>query len=225
MLDEAAGVTDPQRAPCRVVIADDHTLLRQSLVKLVEGEPGLVVVADVNRGDHVLPAVRRSQAGMVMLDISMPGMDGLTAAEELRREVPDVRIVFLTMHDDDFSVRRALSLRADGYLVKTAGMDEVLDALQYVADGGTYLSPTVSHRVAAMVTPGRRSATDQLTEREREVIRLLADGYRPGDMADELVLSVKTVRNHLTNIYSKLQVGSAHQAVVEAHRRGIVASA
>lgn len=206
----------------RVVIAEDHTLVRQSLVKMLSAEPDFDVVGEVERGDTVVTTVQRLQPDLVMLDVNMPNTDGILVASELRRDAPDVRIVFLTMHDDDTTIRRAVAVGADGYVPKSASTDELMQALRTVAAGGTFLSPAVARRVMDMASGRAGGAVNQLTDRELEILRLIAEGARPSDVADRLFLSVKTVKNHLTNVYAKLGVQTAAQAVAEAYRLGIV---
>lgn len=206
----------------RVVIVEDHTLVRQSLVKTVAAEDGFEVVGEAGRGDEALDLITRKKPDLVLLDISMPGASGLDVAARLKAAAPAVRFLFLTMHDDDASISRAISLGADGYVLKTASLDELVRAIRAVADGGSYLSPAIARRV--MDRAGRRERDTSLTTRELEILRMLAEGARPADVAQRLFLSVKTVKNHLTSIYSKLGVQTGAQAVAEAYRRGIVTS-
>lgn len=206
----------------RVVIVEDHTLVRQSLVKTVGAEPDLEVVGEASRGDEALEVVQRTGAQLVLLDIGIPGEDGLQVAAKIKKTLPDVRVLFLTMHDDDGCVRGAVSVGADGFVPKTATTDELLQALRVVAGGGSYLSPAITRRVLDLAGGRGRGPAGQLTNRELEVLRLLARGRRPGDVADTLYVSVKTVKNHLTSIYAKLGVTTAAQAVAEAYRHGLV---
>jgi DNA-binding NarL/FixJ family response regulator len=206
----------------RVVVADDHTLVRQSVSKAVRGEPGVEVVAEVADGGAALRAVERLQPELLVLDIAMPGGDGLTIAEQVRRERPGVRIMFLSMHDDDESLQRAIQLGAAGFVSKSASIEELLEAIRAVRDGRSYLSSNVASRVMDLAA-GRSSSTSVgLTTREREILELLTSGHRPADIAATLFLSVKTVKNHLTNVYQKLGVETGAQAVAEAYRLGLV---
>lgn len=208
--------------PHRVVVADDHTLVRQSVIKAVRSEPGVEVVGEAADGPAVLTAVETLQPDMVVLDIAMPGADGLAVAEQLRRDHPDVRIVFLSMHDDDASLQRAVALGASGFVSKSASLEELLEAIRAVREGGSYLSSGVASRVMDLAA-GRNSTTALgLTAREREILELLTTGQRPGEIADGLFLSVKTVKNHLTSVYQKLGVETGAQAVAEAYRLGLV---
>lgn len=206
----------------RVVVADDHTLVRQSVIKAVRSEPGVEVVGEAADGPSVLTAVDTLEPDMVVLDIAMPGADGLAVGEQLRNERPQLRIVFLSMHDDDASLQRAVGLGASGFVSKSASLEELLEAIRAVRDGGSYLSSGVASRVMDLAA-GRTSSTSLgLTTREREILELLTTGQRPGEIADRLFLSVKTVKNHLTSVYQKLGVETGAQAVAEAYRQGLV---
>jgi DNA-binding NarL/FixJ family response regulator len=206
----------------RVVVADDHTLVRQSVVKAVRNESGIEVVGEAADGEATLTTVTALSPDILVLDIAMPGVDGLSVAERLRREQPDLRILFLSMHDDDASLQRAVQLGADGFVSKAASIDELLEALRAIRDGGSYLSSTVASRVMELAAGRTSGSSVGLTAREREVLELLTAGRRPGQIAGELFLSVKTVKNHLTSVYQKLGVETGAQAVAEAYRRGIV---
>lgn len=207
----------------RVVVADDHALIRQSIVKAISAEEGMEVVAEVADGLAALQAVTTHEPDLVVLDIAMPGKDGLAVAERLRADHPEVAVLLLSMHDDDASLQRAVSLGIKGFVSKSASVDELLEALRAVRDGGSYLSSGVATRVME-IAAGRSTTSDLgLTAREREILALLTEGQRPGEIADGLFLSIKTVKNHLTSIYTKLGVETGAQAVAEAYRRGLVA--
>jgi DNA-binding NarL/FixJ family response regulator len=206
----------------RVVVADDHTLVRQSVSKAVRTEPDVEIVGEVADGPAVLAVVERTDPDLLVLDIAMPGVDGLAIAERLRRERPSLRILFLSMHDDDASLQRAVGIGASGFVSKSASIEELLEAIRAVRDGGSYLSSNVASRVMDLAA-GRNSSTSLgLTTREREILELLTTGNRPADIAAKLFLSVKTVKNHLTSVYQKLGVETGAQAVAEAYRRGLV---
>jgi DNA-binding NarL/FixJ family response regulator len=205
----------------RVVIADDHALVRQSIVKAVNSEPGLEVVAEVADGMAALQAVKTYEPDLIVLDIAMPGRDGLAVAEQLRVHHPSTAVLFLSMHDDDASLQRALALGARGFVSKSAPVEELLDALRAMQGGGSYLSSGVATRVMDIAAGRTRSSDLGLTAREREILDLLTQGKRPGEIGDALFLSVKTVKNHLTSVYQKLGVETGTQAVAEAYRLGL----
>lgn len=201
----------------KVLVADDHTLVRESIVKAVSGEPDLEVVAEAADGNEALELARSEAPDLVLLDVAMPGTDGLTVAEQLRAELPGLRIMMLTMHDDELSVERALAVPVDGFISKSAPILELITAIATVRSGGRYLSDGLATR-----EPGTPGVGAGLTARERQVLQLLSEGHRPGEIADQLYLSIKTVKNHLTSIYNKLDVETGAQAVVEAFHRGLV---
>ena len=201
----------------KVLVADDHILVRESIVKAVSGEADLEVVAEASDGNQALEFAAAHRPDLVLLDVAMPGVDGLSVAEELRKERSDLRIIMLTMHDDELSVERALAIPVDGFISKSAPIVELLKAIAMVRGGGRYLSEGLPQRA-----PGSRGVGAGLTARERQVLQLLSEGLRPGEIADKLYLSIKTVKNHLTSIYNKLEVETGAQAVVEAFQRGLV---
>jgi DNA-binding NarL/FixJ family response regulator len=206
----------------RVLIVDDHALVRQSVAKAVASEDDIEVVGEAADGPTALHAVEELAPDLVVLDIAMPGTDGLAVAERLRSEHPDVRVLFLSMHDDDGSLQRALALGAAGFVSKSASIEQLLEALRAIRDGGSYLSSEVASRVMD-IAAGRSTADSVgLTPREREILTLLVEGNRPAEIGDALFLSVKTVKNHLTSVYQKLGVETGAQAVAEAYRRGLV---
>ena len=204
----------------RVVVVEDHTLVRQSLVKTINAEDGFEVAGEAGRGDEGLALIAKLSPDVVLLDITMPGGNGLEVAAQMRNAAPNTRFLFLTMHDDDASISKAIALGADGYVLKTASTDELLSALHAIAEGGSYLSPSVARRVIDLA--GGKSPSANLTDRELEILRLLAQGARPGQVAEKLFVSIKTVKNHLTSVYAKLGVQTGAQAVAEAYRRGLV---
>jgi DNA-binding NarL/FixJ family response regulator len=206
----------------RIVVADDHTLVRQSVIKARRTEPDVEVVGEAADGAAALGAVERHSPELLVLDIAMPGTDGLTLAEQLRVSHPGVRVLFLSMHDDDTSLQRAVALGASGFISKSASIEELLEALRAVHTGGSYLGSNVASRVMDLAAGRSSTSSIGLTTREREILDLLTTGRRAGDIADELFLSVKTVKNHLTNVYQKLGVETGAQAVAEAYRRGLV---
>lgn len=212
--------TAPART--RVVVADDHHLVRQSVVRAVSIDESIEVVAEAQNGDEAFRLVAEHDPDLVVLDIAMPGMDGLVVATQLRQQRPHLKILFLSMHDDHESLRAAMAIGADGFVSKSASIDELLEAVRTVAEGRSYLSPGVASRVLDIAAGRSSTASIGLTAREREILELLAAGSRPGEIADKLFLAVKTVKNHLTSIYQKLGVETGAQAVAEAYQQGLV---
>ncbi len=206
----------------RIVIADDHTLVRQSVIKAVSTDPEVAVVGEAADGTETLEEVARLTPDLLVLDISMPGADGLAIAEQLRRDHPGVALLFLSMHDDDASLQRAVALGAQGFVSKSASIEELIEAVRAIRSGRSYLSSNVASRVMDLAAGRTSTSHVGLTPREREILELLTTGSRPGEIATELFLSVKTVKNHLTSIYQKLEVETGAQAVAEAYRQGMV---
>lgn len=207
----------------RIVLVEDHTLFRQSLVKTLASEPDLDVVGDAGRADEALGVVTVQQPDLVLLDIGLPGADGVELATALHRVCPDTKVVFLTMHDDELSIRRAMAAGADGFVPKTASSDELLAAVRVVAAGGTFLSPSVARRVANLIAGSSQRYSVRLTDRDLEMLELLAEGLRPAEVAQRMFLSVKTVKNYCSRVYAQLGARTATQAIAEAYRLGLLA--
>ena len=206
----------------RVVVADDHTLVRQSVIKALTAQSDLEVVAEAADAPGAIAAVTTHDPDLVVMDIAMPGGDGISVVERLRERRPDLKVLFLSMHDDEDSLQRALALGQVGFVSKSASVEELRDAVAAVRENRGYLSTNLAGRVMDLAAGRGPSGVSRLTTREREILELLADGRRPGEIAEELFLSVKTVKNHLTSIYTKLGVETGAQAVAEAYRRGLV---
>lgn len=204
----------------RVALVDDHTLIRQSVSRVIESVDGFNVVTEAGTPDEAVINVQLHRPDLLVMDVGLPGKSGLDVGTELKRVRPDLKLIFLTMHEDDATIARAVALGADGYVLKSATTEELLMAVKAVAGGGSYLSPAVARRVMSRAVS--RSAV-ALTDRELEIVGMLAHGARPAEVARKLCLSLRTVRNHLANVYAKLGVSSAAQAVAEAFNRGLVA--
>lgn len=203
----------------RVVLVDDHTLIRQSVAHVIAAAGGFDIVAQAGTPDEAAAAVGLHRPEMVVMDVGLPGRSGLDLAVAFKQQHPEIRIMFLTMHDDAATIAQAVALGADGYVLKSASTDELLMGLRAVAGGGSFLSPSVARSV---MNRSQSRTHAELTDREMEIVRLLAGGQRPAVIARRLTLSLRTVRNHLANVYAKLGVQSAAQAVSEAYRRGYV---
>ncbi|MET7300286.1 response regulator transcription factor [Embleya sp. NPDC005575] len=196
-----------------VLLAEDQAMVREALAALLGLEEDIRVVAQVARGDEVLQAVRTSGADVALLDIEMPGQDGLAAAAELRRAVPGCRIVMLTTFGRPGYLRRAMELGADAFLVKDAPAAQLADAVRRVLRGERVIDPTLA---ATALSVG----ADPLTERERDVLRAAADGSTVSEIASRLHLSEGTVRNHLSSCIGKTHARNRADAVRIAHENG-----
>jgi DNA-binding NarL/FixJ family response regulator len=207
--------------PIRVVVVDDHPTVRRGTCDMIEEAEGLEVVAAGANGDEALALVDQHQPDVLMLDIQMPGRDGLSALRELRKRGSKVGVLMMSAADDERIVE-ALSAGANGYLLKTATEEEVERAIRLVAQGqSAILQPEVAQ---AMVTAARRTSplVDLLSEREVEVIKTLAKDMANKEIARELGISDRTVQQHLANIFGKLGVSSRTGAVLKALQQGII---
>lgn len=214
MIDE---ITDPLALPTAIV-CDDHTLMRRSLVQLLDGI--VQVVGEAATGRDALALIDRLRPDVAMLDVTMPPPDGLTVAATVRAQWPDTKVVMVTMHTDDATLRRATEVGVDAYLTKSSSADEVRSAVRAVSGGGAWVSMEIANRLMALSA----QTSDRLTDREREVLEVLAAGNRISEIAEMLFVSEKTVKNHLTSIYAKLGAETAAQAVAIAYRSGLVST-
>ena len=198
-------------------------MLREGLRRSLE-ELGFSIVAEARNGAEALELVDSAQPNVVLMDVTMPGIDGVEATRQIKAEHPEVRIVVLTMHADQDILTEAIRAGANGYLVKDCSTDEIAMAIDAVAVGETALSPGLA---ASMLADVRRQEGEQqqeriITAREEEVLQLIADGCSTPEVAESLFISQKTVKNHLASIYQKLDARDRTQAVLQAVRMGIV---
>jgi DNA-binding NarL/FixJ family response regulator len=211
----------------RIVVADDHPLFRRGLVGVLSAHEGWQVVAEESDGIGVVTTVHARQPDVVVMDLRMPGLDGIEATRRIVATSPHIAVLVLTMHDDDESVFTAVQAGARGYLLKGADQAQIERAVHTVAEGGVIFGPALAERITAYfaglrVPPGTaRNVFPELTAREVEVLRLVAEGHNNHVIADALVLSEKTVRNHVSNIFFKLQVADRAQAIVRARDAGL----
>jgi DNA-binding NarL/FixJ family response regulator len=219
---ESAGSPDQTR----VLLVDDHDLFRRGLRTLLE-EQGVQVIAEASDGAEAIARVREHSPEVVLMDINMPVMSGVDATREIVRIAPLTRVVVLTISDIDGDVIDAVLAGASGYLLKDSSIDELLRGIEAAAAGDSLMSPHVAAKVlqrvrAAGPTATERNARAELSERELDVLRLIANGKDNADIARELHISPKTVKNHISNILMKLGIDNRIQAAVYAVRSGIV---
>jgi two-component system response regulator DegU len=210
--------------PIRVLLADDHRMLREGLRRTLESE-GFQVVAEAEDGGEAVRLSLDTEPDVVVMDVTMPNVDGVEATRQLRERRPDARIVMLTMHSDQDIVASAIRAGASGYLTKDCSTDELVNAISEIARGGTVLSPGLAGAMLNEVQKlGRPVAETEpvITKREEEVLQLIADGLSTQEVAEQLYISLKTVKNHLASIYQKLDSRDRTQAVVRAVRMGII---
>jgi DNA-binding NarL/FixJ family response regulator len=207
----------------RLLLVDDHRMLREGLRRALE-ERGLEVVGEASDGTEALRLALELRPDVVLMDVSMPGTDGIDATRSIMQADGRQRVVMLTMHNDGDVVDRAIRAGASGYLTKDCSIGEVVEAVQIAANGDMALSPKLA---AAMLEAARNEQSAGigerlLTQREEEVLQLIADGCSTGEVASRLYISAKTVKNHLASIYEKLDARDRTQAVLMAVRMGIV---
>ena len=214
-------------APVRLLLADDHTMLRQSLRRTMEDE-GLEVVGEAGDGDEAARLAEQLKPDVVLMDVSMPVLDGVEATRLITEHTPGVAVVMLTMHADADVVARAIKAGAVGYLVKDCTTEELVRTVRQAASGETALTPDLAASMleemrtpSAAPEPAKR-AESVLSKREEEVLQLIAEGASTTEVAQQLFISVKTVKNHLASIYEKLDARDRTQAVLQAVRMGIV---
>ena len=209
----------------RVLIVDDHPLFRDGMRGLLESVGDLEVAGEAATGEEAIQLGRALQPDVILMDLNMPGIDGIEATRRIVHDSPRANVLVVTMYEDDESVFSALRAGARGYLLKGAGQAETLRAIRAVGNGEAIFGPGVAERVmryfAAAPPAPTPSVFPELTEREVELLRLIAQGRTNQEIADALVLSLKTVRNHVSNICGKLQVADRAQAVIRAREAGM----
>lgn len=214
--------------PQRIVIVDDHSLFRQGLVGLMRARPDLVtIVGEGTNGHEAVQLATRLQPDVILMDIRMPDMDGLTAAAHIRHAFPHIAIVILTASEADVDLHQAMQLGVSGYLSKDLDCEELFDLLDGIADGQPAITRAMAMRLMRLMSGAFSAHTEYvlptLTERELEVLRLVVRGSSNPQIADALYISVNTVKVHLRNILEKLQVKNRAQAVAHAIENGLVA--
>jgi DNA-binding NarL/FixJ family response regulator len=204
----------------RLLLVDDHKLLRQGLRRAVE-DAGFDVVGEAGDGEEAIRLAIALQPDLVLMDVTMPVLDGIEATRRLRHSVPDARVVILTMHGEEETVDQALRAGAVAYLLKDCSTEQVADTLRAVAAGDTDLSAYLARSLLAEL-PGPGAPATVLSQREAEVLQLFADGCSTVEVGQKLYISAKTVKNHLASIYEKLDARDRTQAVLTAVRMGII---
>jgi DNA-binding NarL/FixJ family response regulator len=209
----------PSPQPVRVVLADDHELVRSGIKALLSMVDGVEVIAEASDGSELVALVDSLKPDLVMTDISMPGMDGITAISEIHRRHPDVKLLVLSMYDTVDFVKRAVASGACGYLMKDAPPFELEQAVRSVMATGSYYSPAIAQR---LLQPSEPTADDELTQRQVEILRLIAQGRASKEIAFELGLSPKTVDVHRARIMDRLQLNDIASLTRYAVRKGLV---
>jgi DNA-binding NarL/FixJ family response regulator len=209
----------------RVLIADDHPLFRDGMHGLLDSVPDTEVIGEAASGEEAVTLAESLQPDVILMDIKMPGINGLQAMREILHTSPHIRILIVSMLEDDDSVFAAMRAGARGYVPKGANQTEMLRAIRAVANGEAIFGPGIAQRLIGFFSASRRSVEPkifpELTGRESEILVLIAQGRTNEEIARQLVLSLKTVRNHVSNIFSKLQVADRAQAIIRARDAGL----
>jgi DNA-binding NarL/FixJ family response regulator len=209
----------------RVLIADDHQLFRDGLKALLLSAPDTEVAGEAATGREAIDLAAESQPDVILMDLQMPGVDGIEATRQIVRTSPHIKVLMVTMFDDDQSVFAAMRAGARGYILKGATREEMLRAIHAVGSGEAIFSPSIAARMMDFFATSRsvvpQEVFSDLTDREREILSLIAQGESNADIAEALTISIKTVRNHVSNIFSKLQVADRAQAVIRAREAGL----
>ncbi|HEY1773314.1 MAG TPA: response regulator transcription factor [Gammaproteobacteria bacterium] len=208
----------------RVLIADDHTLVRAGLTSLIARLPEMEVVAEAADGRQALRLVRDLQPDIVLMDIAMPGLNGLESAERIHGIHPKIKIIILSMHASEEYVAQALKAGASGYLLKDAATAELEMALKSVSMGQFYLSPAISRQVVDNFLRGGPTGLDLLTPRQREILQLIAEGKGTRDIAETLHLSVKTVETHRAQLMDRLDIHDVAGLIRYALKKGLISA-
>jgi DNA-binding NarL/FixJ family response regulator len=207
----------------RVLVADDHPVFRTGLRGLLELSDGIELAGEVASGEEAVVAAAELRPDVVVMDLHMPGVNGIDATRQIVAAQPEVGVLVLTMFEDDDSVFAAMRAGARGYLLKGAGQDEIMRAIHAVGHGEAIFGPAIAQRMIDFLTApaDQREPFPELTDREREVLELIAQGWSNQRIAQHFVLSTKTVRNHVSNIFTKLCVADRGQAIVRAREAGL----
>jgi DNA-binding NarL/FixJ family response regulator len=225
-VDQATGQSTVQAADrIRVLIADDHAVFRKGLRTLLGSVPETEVVGEAANGEETIEQASSLQPDVILMDLQMPGTNGIEATRRILESSPHVAILVLTMFEDDDSVFASMRAGARGYILKGEGQSEILDAIRSVSRGEAIFGPGIAKRMmnyfTALGATTNPHVFPELTDREREVLDLIAHGYTNTEISNRLVLSPKTVRNHVSNIFSKLQVANRAHAIIRAREAGL----
>lgn len=194
-----------------ILIADDHVLLRQGLKQIIELEEDMKVIYQASDGEEAYNAAKKISPDIILMDINMPNINGIKAAKMLKNDNPKNKIMFLTIYNDKEYLMEALKIGVEGYILKDADSDELIKAIRTISNGGVYIHPSLVSEIENLDTD---ECKKELTDREMQILSLIAEGYSNKEIADKLFLSEKTVKNHVYNIFRKLDVKDRTQAAI-----------
>jgi DNA-binding NarL/FixJ family response regulator len=216
------------KASKKVLLAEDHTILREGLRMLLTSDPNLEVVGEAQDGLEAVRMAESLKPDLILMDLSMPRMNGMGAIQEIKRHMPQIKILALTVHKTEEYILATLKAGADGYVIKDATHNELMLAIQCLLEGKSYLSPSVSDKVIEGYLEGKKqlkssTSWDTLTQREREVLKMIAEGYKNKAIADYLCISAKTVEKHRANLMRKLDLHNVSSLTAFAMDKGLIA--
>jgi DNA-binding NarL/FixJ family response regulator len=209
----------------RVAIFEDRRLVRDAYEAIINGTPGLRCTGSFANASDLTLSIRKSTPDVVLMDIEMPGLDGVEATALIHAKFPDIKVLIQTIFDDDEKVFKAICAGASGYILKDSTPAKLMESIVEVHTGGAPMSPTIASKVLRLfqkIAPQARADEEALSKREKEILSLIVDGYSFKQIAEKTFISYETVRTHVKNIYKKLHVASSTEAVVKALRQGIV---
>lgn len=213
----------------KVLLAEDHTIVRKGLRSLLEKETSIAVVGESEEGRDAVKKANELEPDVVVMDISMPGLNGLEATRQLKKRFPGMKIIILTAHANEEYVFQTLQAGASGYLIKSAAPTDLISAIQAAMRGESYLSPSISRTVideyirqTQKMSEGEKGFSEILTQREREVLQLIAEGRTTKEIADELCISIKTVETHKSHLKEKLTIPHTAGLIQYAIRKGLI---
>ncbi len=211
----------------RIVLADDHTILREGLRALLSADPNFEIIGEADDGREAVRCVEQQHPDLLLMDLSMPRMSGMDAISEIKKRYPKTKIIALTVHKTEEYLLSTLQAGVDGYVLKDATHNELVMAIQNVMAGKPYLSPGISENIIKGYLEGKEdslpdSSWQKLSQREREVLKLIAEGYKNKEIAEDLCISLKTVEKHRANLMKKLDLHNAAVLTVYAMEKGLV---
>jgi len=212
----------------KAVIVDDHEVFCESLAFLLSIKGEAEIVGTANSGEEALKQVERLNPDVVLMDIEMKGLDGIAATRKLVEKIPDVKVIILTMHSDEQYIFEAIKAGAKGFVLKDYSSTSIIEAMKSVARGEAFFDPRSSGKVLGNMrnqfedTARKDTGKTLLSRREIEILRLIAEGYVNKEISEKLHISIHTVRNHIANIFSKMDCGTRTRAIKEAQRRGVI---
>jgi two-component system response regulator NreC len=211
----------------KIIIAEDHTILRAGLRALLSTQKEFEVIGEAGDGREAIRVADKLEPDLMLIDLSMPKLNGMEAIHEIKRRNPQIKVIALTVHKNEEYILAALEAGANGYVLKDASQGELFMAIQYVMTGKKYLSPSISEKIVEVFLENRQegkefSAWDTVTSREKEILKLIAEGYKNKDIADHLFISIKTVEKHRSNLMKKLDLHNTAALTTYAIEKKII---